>query len=336
MRLISLLFCLAVLADAQSLEQGIAQFHRGQYAQAEKTLEKAPESASRRAFLALSRAATGRCAAQMAELDRQMKGNPDAQLRRLTGLALVQCHLARNDFAAAFPVVLRLKAAFPGDADVLYQAAKVYMRAWNGVVAEMFEKTPASFRVNELSAEILEMEGKYPEAVAEYRKAVEKNPAALNLHYRLGRALLMESHDPANLALARKEFEAELKLNPNDAVAEYQIGQILQVEQKPVEAVARFERAVAASPEFAEALIALGKARLEAKRYPEAIELLEKAVRLRPNSEAARYSLMLSYRNAGRIDDALRQKEALDKLQSAPEGEFTEFLKKLGEKAPKK
>jgi hypothetical protein len=36
------------------------------------------------------------------------------------------------------------------------------------------------------------------------------------------------------------------------------------------------------------------------------------------------------------MEDARRQKVELDKLQKAPEGEFTEFLKKLGEKPPEK
>ena len=107
------------------------------------------------------------------------------------------------------------------------------MKAWNDAVFQMYQKTPASFRVNQLSGEIFEMQGRYQEAAAEYRKAIQKNPAALNLHFRLGRALLLQSHDPANLREARKEFEAELALNPRDAVAEYQVGQILLAEQNP-------------------------------------------------------------------------------------------------------
>ena len=43
---------------------------------------------------------------------------------------------------------------------------------------------------------------------------------------------------------------------------------------------------------------------------------------------------MLAYRNAGRMEDAQREKAVFDKLSKPPEGEFTEFLKKLGEKAP--
>jgi Flp pilus assembly protein TadD len=80
-------------------------------------------------------------------------------------------------------------------------------------------------------------------------------------------------------------------------------------------------------PDFVEAMVALAKLRPQS-----AIELLEKATTLAPRNESARYSLMIAYRNAGRVDDAQRQKVELDKLQRPPDGEFTEFLKKLGEK----
>ena len=88
--------------------------------------------------------------------------------------------------------------------------------------------------------------------------------------------MLQQSHDAANLDLARKEFEAELLLNPFDAVAEYQVGQILTAGQAKVEAAAHFERATAIRPDFAEALIAVAKLRTEAKRYADAIALLER------------------------------------------------------------
>jgi hypothetical protein len=51
--------------------------------------------------------------------------------------------------------------------------------------------------------------------------------------------------------------------------------------------------------------------------------------------ESAHYSLMIAYRNLGKTEDALREKAALDKLQKLPEGEFSDFLKKLGEKPAK-
>jgi len=333
------LFILCRAAFAQDpTARGIEEFHEGKYALSKATLEQAlkqkPGDEHARTFLALARAATGGCDAATADFaDIFGRGN-DADLRRLSGLALAQCHLARNRYDLALPVVLELEKQFPADADVLYEAAKLHMNAWNDVVFQMFQKTPASYRVNQVSAEIFEVQGRYVEAAAEYRKAIEKNPAALNLHFRLGRALLMQSHASETLAQARAEFEAELKLNPTDAVAEYEIGQTLLAENKPTDAAARLERALAMSPDFEEALLAVAKLRADAKRYDEAIPLLERAVHLDPQSEAAHYNLMLAYRNAGRTADALREKAGIDKLQRPPAGEFTEFLKKLGEKAP--
>lgn len=341
MRVISWLAPLsaASLLWGQSTADAIEAFHRGHYSQARQTLEKtvaaSPSDAQARTFLALSRAATGGCAAAANDLQQQFKRNSDPVLRRLSGIALVQCHLSANRLEDAWPVLDQLQKSFPSDADVLYETAKVHMKAWNDAVFAMYQKAPTSFRVNQLSGEIFETQGRYQEAAAEYRKAIAKNPTAVSLHYRLARALLLESHDAGNLRDARKEFEAELALNPDDAVAEYQIGQILLAEQDSAGAAGRFERAVSLNPEFAEALVALAKTKSDAKKYAEAIPLLERAAKLQPTSESAHYSLMLAYRNAGRMDDAQREKSALDKLQRPPEGEFTDFLKKLGEKAPK-
>src|SRR5476649_1070737 len=237
----------ALSLNAQTTTEAILAFHQGHYAQARQMLEKtvaaSPNDRVARTFLALSRAATGACDAAAGDLELQFNGNPDPSLRRLAGVASVQCALARNRLQEAFPVLDKLQKSFTDDADVLYKTDKVHMKAWNDVVFRMYQKTPASFRVNQLSGEIFEIQGRFQDAAAEYRKAIEKNRAALSLHFRLGRALLLQSHDPANLREARKEFEAELALNPSDAVAEYQVGQILQTEQNPA-AAARFEKAV--------------------------------------------------------------------------------------------
>jgi tetratricopeptide (TPR) repeat protein len=336
MRVISTAAIFVCLLHAQTTADGVDAFRRGEYAKARAILEESdPADATARTFLALSRAATGSCDAVRPDLEQQFNSTSDAALRRLAGLALVQCALAQNRFSDAFPILQSLEKSHPGDPDVLYESARFHMKAWNDVVLQMYQKTPASFRVNQLSGEIFEIQGRFGEAAAEYRKAIQKNPAALNLHFRLGRALLLESHDPAKLAEARKEFEAELALNPSDSVAEYQIGQILAAEQHSAEAAQHFEKAVALNPEFAEALVALAKTRTEAHKDADAVPLLERAIRLQPTSESAHYSLMMAYRNTGRTEDAQREKAVFDKLTKPPEGEFTEFLKKLGDKPGK-
>ncbi len=324
----SLLLLLAVFGQTGDTAQGIDAFRQGRFDEARTDLQRAlranPGDGAARAFLAMTEAANHQCS----HAESEFVSNSDPSLARTSGLAALECDPAN------FALLARLEARFPADPDVLYESAKLHRKAWDRDVAALYEKAPSSYRVNQLSAEVFETEGKYGEAAAQYAKAIEKAPGALNLHYRLGRCLLLDSPTPANFEKARAEFDAELRLNPDDAISHFQIGQILTAQQKPAEAVASYEKAIALRPEFAEALIAVGKARAQNKQYEEAAALFKRAVTLQPDNEAAHYNLLLAYRNLGRTAEAATEKQNLDRLQKPPEGEFSNFLKKLGDKAP--
>lgn len=309
---------ISLLIVAQALEDGIAQFRRGEFESARKSLSTVQPSPLRDVFLAISEVNTGHCA----DAEPKLRVRYEVpELRRLAGSALLQCLTLLGRMEEALPLAEKLGREFPRDPDVLYQSARLHMQAFNDTVARLFEHAPASYRVNQLSGEILDVQARPAEAAQEYRKAIAKNPAAINLHYRLGRALLVTGQFDE----ARREFETELKLNPEDALAEFQIAQIDAAQQKPT-AAEHYERALQLRPGFVEAMVAL--ARL---RPASAIGLLEEAVKLAPAHESARYGLMVAYRNAGRLADAQTQKAELDRLRKPPEGEFTEFLKRLGE-----
>jgi tetratricopeptide (TPR) repeat protein len=337
----ALAFAAAMWAQTPSappqLVDGLEKFHAGDLRGAEKSfraLLASGDNPTARAFLALSLAGTGRCEQAVPELRIQASNASDAELRRLAGLALLDCDTRAGRFAGAFQEAAALQAMNPSDADTLYETARLYNRAWNETLRELFERAPASFRVNQLSAEIFESQANYTAAITEYRKAIAKSPATIGLHYRLGRAILMQSHSPEAMTQARAEFDAELQLNPTDAAAQYEVAEILIAQQHPEEAAARLEMAIQDDPDFPEALITLARLRSMAGRNREAIPLLERAVKLAPRSQSARMSLMLAYRKAGRLDDAKAQKEALEKLVAPPGGEFSDFLKRLGETNP--
>jgi len=326
------------VSQSDPFTEGVAHFERGEYAKAETSLQQAVTAHSDPraiAFLALARAMDGKCENAVPDLQTQFATIADDKLRRLLGLSLAQCELSSNRFDDASIVLERLRGLYPADEDVLYETARLHMQAWNDVLREMFLKTPGSYRVNQLSGEIFDAQGRYAEAVEQYRAAIAKNPKALGLHFEAGRALLMSSHNPETLRQAQEYFEAELGLNPTDAVAEYEIAEILVTQKENDEAMHHLERAVQLNSQFPEALIALAKLKLLANADDEGVSLLERAVQLMPNSEAARYSLMMAYRNAGRFKDAVREEEELNKLQKPPEGEFSDFLKRLGQEAPK-
>ena len=320
----------AQLVQADSVQDGVAAFQQGHYSTAFAKLKGTSDPVGR-LFFALTQAALNDCASGHSELT-AATSNRDGRLAKLAGIALAKCYESESQFGQATVVLDQLSRRIPNDADLLYAAAKLHMRAFNDATLKMFQRTPASYRVHQLSAEIFEVESKYTEAIAEYKKALELNPSAPDLHYRLGRALLLQAHSNEALESARAEFASELKINPEDAACEYQIGQIALAESKSDDARRHFERASVLSPNFAEALVALGKLDLKAKRYTDAVTSLERAIQLQPSNEAAHYALMNAYRNSGQLDKAKQEKATLDKLQKPADGEFNDFLKRLGEK----
>ncbi|MFL6449403.1 MAG: tetratricopeptide repeat protein [Bryobacteraceae bacterium] len=330
------LIAAASIAQTSARREGLEAFKDGHYSVAlvkfREVLSQSPDQTSR-VFAALTEAALGDCRSALPVLTAQPEPS-DPVLYRMATLAAVKCYDAKRDEASTFSLLQRLRQRFPDDPDVLYMSAKLHMKAFNDATFAMFQRAPSSYRVHELSAEIFEVENRYEQAVAEYRKAIELNPNAPEIHYRLGRALLLQSHDPASLDLAATEFRSELKLSPEDGACEFQLGQIAQVEGKLSDAKLHFERAVTLAPNFVAGLIALGKLKTENKEYGTAIQLLSRAAAIQPQNETAHYALLTAYRNAGDMDKAKGEKAILDRLQKPPEGEFANFLKKLGEKSP--
>lgn len=327
---------IGLMAGDSARETGIAAFKQGRYSVALKNLKRATTGPGDRVasvFLALTEAALDECKTALPGLTANAD-SLDSVLYRLAGLAAVKCYGVTGDHAEASALMQRLETRFPSDADVLYSSAKLHMKAFNDVTFAMFERVPASYRVHELSAEIFEIENRYSDAVTEYRKAIALNPNAPDLHFHLGRAILLQSHSPEALQQASAEFKSELKVSPEDSASEFQLGQLAQAQGKTADAKAHFERAVSLSPRFVQAWIALGKIDLQNKHYAEAISVLTRATQVQPNNESAHYALLTAYRDSGQMDRAKAEKAILDRLRTPPQGEFSDFLKRLGEKQP--
>ncbi len=313
-------------------EEGLNAFAQGRYSVALQRFSEAvkdPADHVSTIFLVLTQAARGDCQTALPALASSKPTDPS--MAKLVGLASVKCYDAKGDSLHATATLSELKRRFPSDADVLYTEAKQHMKAFNDATYAMFQRTPSSYRVHELSAEIFETQNRFNDAVTEYRKAIELNPRAPDLHFRLGRAIMLASHDTQALASAQAAFETELQLNPEDAATEFQLGQIAQVQSRTTDARRHFQQALKLSPSFIEALIAIGKMDSQDKNYGSAIALLQRATQAQPSNERAHYALLTAYRNAGQLDKAKAEKAILDKLQRPPEGEFSDFLKRLGE-----
>ena len=182
---------------------------------------------------------------------------------------------------------------------------------------------PSSYQVHELNAEALETQGKWSDAEAEYREVLKKDPQVPGMHYRIARLLL--SAPPATTtnadakAAARRELEEELKIDPNNAGAEYVLGELARQEGKDQAAIDHFSRAGKLDAGFADAFIGLGRTLLTDNRAADAIAPLETAVKLNPDSPIAHFNLATAYSRTGRKEDAAREfnllKEISEKLK---------------------
>jgi tetratricopeptide (TPR) repeat protein len=328
-----LALCIAATCDADDhLDRGKGLFDEGKYSAALAELGQGTGTEAK-VYAALTQAAINDCPTALPVLSEQAK-QVDTALGRLAGIAAAKCYSVSDNTAHALALLEALRKEYPKDADVLYLRAETEMKAFNQTTFEMFQHTPSSYRVHQLSAEILQVQNRYSDAVAEYRKAIQLNTKAPDLHYRLGRALLLQGHSPEALQEAAKAFTEELTISPEDSASEFQLGQIAQVQGRAEEAQSHFKAALKLSPQFVSAMIALGRLYVQQKQYQPAIDLLKRATELQPENEAAHYALLTAYRDAGQRDKAMAEKATLDRLQKPPEGEFSEFLKKLGDKQP--
>src|SRR5262249_18888820 len=133
-----------------------------------------------------------------------------------------------------------LSRDFPHDPGVLSLSVHTYSDLSNLAAQELATTAPDSPEAHELNAEALEIQGKWNEAEKEYRAVLQKNPHAPRIHFLLGRLMLSRPNPPPDMAeQAKQEFLKELEIDPDNAGAEYVLGEIARQAQQWDEAVQR-------------------------------------------------------------------------------------------------
>ena len=257
---------------------------------------------------ALHLAASGKCKEAIPLLKRALPQTSDKDLKRSAGLDGVRCAMATNQFDAAEDFLRMLNREFPGDPEVLYTSVHTYSDLATRASQQLAISAPNSAQAHELNAESLEMQGKWDQAAKEYEAIARQNPRLPGLHFRVGRLLLSKPNPPADVSeRAKKEFQQELEIDPNNAGAEYVLGELARQESEWSDAIKHFSRAAELDAGFGDAFLGLGSALLSAKRFAEAIPPLETAVRLEPKNPGAHYNLATALTRAGRKQDAEKE-----------------------------
>ena len=257
---------------------------------------------------AIKLAQNGRCEEALPALKRASQPGTDKTVRRTAAFAGVRCAMLISQTGAAVDFLQMLNREFPNDPEVLYLSVHTYSDLSTKAAQQLAVTAPNSIEGHKLDAEALEAQGKWDAAEKEYKAVLAQNPQLPGIHFLLGRLLLSKPDvGPTAGEDAKREFLAELKIDPSNAGAEYVLGEMARQDSQWDNAIRHFSRATELDAGFGDAFLGLGSALLSAKRFADAIPPLQTAVKLEPRNPGAHYNLATALTRAGRKEEAEKE-----------------------------
>lgn len=255
----------------------------------------------------LQLAKSGHCREALPILARALPHIADHATKYEAEIAMAQCSMSLHDVSQALEDLGRLNRDFPDDPQVLYITTHFCGEMAKNASMELAKKDPTSYQAQELDAEAYEANGKWSDALAEYRHVLQQYPNLPDIHYRIGRVILSMPSTPTTAQDAKEQFEQELKINPSNAAAEFMLGDLDRQLEQWDQAVLHFRRASQLDVGFLEADLGLGMALNAEGKYQEAITPLQKYIAGVPDDAAGHYQLAMAYARTGRRDEAERE-----------------------------
>ena len=264
----------------------------------------------------------GKCAEAMPLIHQALEQDAqiqDRDLKRRMGAAGVRCAMMLNHQGAATTLLAWLEEQFPHDPEILFMATHVYSDLSARSSQELMEVAPDSPLVVEINAEKFEKQGDWRKAIAEYRVLLQREPQMPGIHNRIGQIILTLPATATSNDDARKEFEQELKVYPQNAGAEYFLGELARKGGHLPQAIEHYTNATKLNAGLPEPYFGLGRCLLDSDRAADAVGPLETAARLTPGNPTIHFTLAHAYQNLGRKEDAARefalQKSTSEKMQ---------------------
>jgi tetratricopeptide (TPR) repeat protein len=272
---------------------------------------------------AMHLAEQGHCKEAVPALKRAVSSQQPAEQRKKAGVLGLRCSLTMDNRDTALDFARALEHQFPQDPEVLFILVHAYSDLSSRIAQDLGRNAPRSVPAHKLNAEALEMQGKWDDAQREYETILEEHPDTPSIHYLLGRLLLSRPDGNAQIAeRAKQEFQKELQIDPQNAGAEYILGEMARQESQWEDAIAHFTRATKLDPSFGDAYMSLGFCLVSVKRYEEAIPPLEVAVRIQQGNPSAHYNLAVALSRTGKKEEAEKEFAIQRQLtQTSPPGE---------------
>jgi tetratricopeptide (TPR) repeat protein len=261
-------------------------------------------------------AAQGRCQEALPGLKKSAPRVIDKQLKYRAEMATARCAMSLEQSETTIQALLALNREFPNDPQVLYISTHFYSELGSRAAQRLAAIAPSSPQAHQLQAESMESQEKWDDAASEYKHILEQNPQLPGIHFRLGRIALSRPQTASTAEDAKREFQEELKVDANNAAAEFFLGEIARQAGQWPEAIDRFSSAAKLDPSFLEAYLALGISLNSAERFQDAVAPLETYTKAIPADPAGHYQLSVAFARTGRKQDATRElliQQELDK-----------------------
>jgi tetratricopeptide (TPR) repeat protein len=299
----------------------IAWFFSAAIAGAQETSKSGTAAVALSAEQAVNLATKGRCREALPLLKKAATQTANKDARYNVLMSTARCAMSLDQTENAVRALLELNRDFAHDPEVLYTTTHFYSELATRAAQELAATAPQSAQAQQLEAEAFESQGDFDKATAQYKKILEENPQRRGIHYRLGRILV--SKTPPDSDAAKKEFEEELKIDPNNASAEFMLGETARQAGQWDEAVARFSKALKLDEGFEEAYLALGMSLNSAGKFGDAVGPLQRYVKMQPGDPAGHYQLATAFARTGHKDEAEHemqlQREAAERSPRAPQ-----------------
>jgi len=298
---------------------GAIYFQERKYQAAISSLRQAlklkPALPKTNALLAMSLSELGRYSEALPGLEKGFRQSTNPPIKRMCGLQLLRAYSGLRRDSKAVDVAMELNRLYPDDPEVLYHTGRIFGNFAFLNMQKLAQVAPSSVWRHQAEAEAYESQGSSDAAISEYRQVLSADPRRPGIHYRIGRTLLAHSRQsniPDDATAAAKEFEEELQVDPGNANAAYELGELHRNAGEFAEAQKFFEQAVKSYPDFEEAQLGLA-AVLTALQKPDlALPRLQKAVALTPTNEVAWYRLS---QVQGMLGHEAEQKKAFAEFQ---------------------
>lgn len=308
---------------------GVIYFQQGKFSQAVPALSQAlklkPGLPNADFLLAMSLSELGRFTEALPGLERAFRKSAEPAMKRMAGLQLTRAYTGLQRDDKAVETSLELKRLYPNDPEVLYHAGRLFGNFAYLTMRKLADVAPESVWRHQASAEVYESQEAYDSAIAEYEKVLSMDPRRPGIHFRIGRTTLARARQSKTrteeTGQAIKEFEQELQLDPTNANAAYELGEIYRKSAQFEKACEYFEAGLKHYPDFEDAHIGLGRALLALDKPAPALPHLQKAAALNPESDVAFFSLAQVYRALG---NATEQQKALAEFRRLREKNSTQ------------